>query len=116
VSLRDRILQANDIESNIITVSQWGVDLDIRTMTAIERSRLVSTCSKPDGTVDMEKMYPLLLIAAVYDPETGEKVFGKEDMNSLQDKSAAAVEFVAQKVMEVSGMSPKAVDEEGKDN
>jgi len=116
VSLRDRILQANDIESNLLAVPQWGVNLDIRTMTAIERSRLVSTCSKPDGTVDMEKMYPLLLIAAVYDPETGEKVFSKEDIGSLQDKSAAAVELVAQKVMEVSGMSAKAVDEEGKDS
>lgn len=116
MSLRDRILQAKDIQSNKLTVEQWGVELDIRTMTAIERSRLVATCTKPDGTVDMEKMYPLLLIAAVYDPETGEKVFSNEDVESLQEKSAAAVEFVAQKVMEVSGMTPKAVDVEGKDN
>lgn len=116
MSLRDRILQAKDIQSNKFTVEQWGVELDIRTMTAIERSRLVATCTKPDGTVDMEKMYPMLLIAAVYDPETGEKVFSAEDIQALQEKSAAAVEFVAQKVMEVSGMSPKSVDVEGKDN
>jgi hypothetical protein len=116
VSLRDRILQASDIKSNVLTVEQWGVDLDIRTMTARERSRLVSSCTKPDGTVDMEKMYPLLLIAAVYDPETGDKVFSAEDMESLQEKSASAIEFVAQKIMEVSGMNPKAVDEEGKGN
>lgn len=116
MSLRDRILQANDIQSNIITVTQWGVDLDIRTMTAIERTRLVSLCTKTDGTVDMEKMYPMLLIAAAYDPITGEKVFTADDMVALQDKSASAIEFVAQKVMEVAGMTAKAVDEEGKDN
>lgn len=116
MSIRDRILQAKDIHSSSLTVEQWDVKLEIRTMTAVERSRLVATCTKPDGTVDMEKMYPLLLIAAVYDPETGEKVFTAEDMGALQDKSAAAVELVAQKVMEVSGMTAKAVDEEGKDN
>lgn len=116
MSLRDRILQTKDIQSNVITVQQWGVDLDIRTMTARERSSLVASCTKPDGTVDMEKMYPLLLIAAVYDPETGEKVFSSDDVDALQDKSASAVEFVAQKVMEISGMNPKAVDEEGKGN
>lgn len=116
MSLRDRILQTKDIKSNIVNVEQWGVDLDIRTMTAGERSGLVASCSKPDGTVDLEKMYPLLIIAAVYDPETGAKVFTSEDMVALQDKSASAIEFVAQKVMEVSGMTPKAVDEEGKGN
>ena len=116
MSIRDRILQSKDIQSNKLTVEQWGVELDIRTMTAIERSRLVATCSKPDGSVDMEKMYPLLLIAAVYDPETGEKVFSADDMEALQEKSASAIELVAQKVMEVSGMTPKAVDEEGKGN
>jgi len=58
----------------------------------------------------------LLLISSVYDPETGEKVFTALDMEALQEKSASAVEFVAQKVMQVSGMTAKAVDEEGKGN
>ena len=116
MSLRDRILQAKDIQSHSLQVEQWGVALEIRTMTAVERSRLVASCTKTDGTVDMEKMYPLLLIAAVYDPESGEKVFTTEDIPALQEKSAAAIELVAQKVMEVSGMTPKAVDVEGKDN
>jgi len=116
VSLRDRIIQSKDIESHLTHVDVWGVDIDIRTMTAVERSRLVATCTKADGTVDMEKMYPLLLISSVYDPETGEKVFSPLDMEALQEKSASAVEFVAQKVMQVSGMTAKAVDEEGKGN
>jgi len=116
VSLRDRIIQSKDIESHLTHVDVWGVDLEIRTMTAVERSRLVATCTKADGTVDMERMYPLLLISSVYDPEDGKKVFTADDMEALQEKSASAIEFVAQKVMEVSGMTPKAVDEEGKGN
>lgn len=116
MSLRDRILSANDIQGNSIQVEAWGVELEVRTITAVERSRLVAMCTKEDGNVDMEKMYPLLIIAAVFDPETGEKVFTADDMMLLQDKSASAIEFVAQEVMRMSGMLPKAVDEEGKGN
>lgn len=116
MSLRDRIISSKDIKSNITHVEAWDCDIDIRTITAVERSRLVATCTKEDGNIDMEKMYPLLIIAAVYDPETSEKVFEQEDMEMIQNKSAAAVEFVAQEVMKLSGMMPKAVDAEGKDS
>lgn len=116
MSLRDRILSSQDIKSNIVHVEAWEVDIDIRTITAVERSRLVASCTKEDGNIDMEKMYPMLIVSAVFDPETGEKVFSAEDMELIQNKSASAVEFVAQKVMELSGMTPKAVDAEGKSN
>ena len=119
MSLRDLILQSADIKSENLSVPQWGVELNVKTMTAVERSRLVASCtSKVDGEdkVDMEKMYPLLIVAAVFDPETGEKVFTLEDVSALQDKSAAAIELVASKVMEMSGMTKDAVDKEGKDN
>ena len=116
MSLRDRILASNDIQGNKLHVEAWGVDLEVRTITAVERSRLVAMCTKEDGNVDMEKMYPLLIIAAVFDPETEEKVFTSDDMLLLQDKSASAVELVAQEVMRMSGMLPKAVDAEGKSN
>ena len=116
MSLRDRILSSNDIKSTTVHVDSWGVDLDIRTITAVERSRLVAMCTKEDGNVDMEKMYPMLIISACFDPQTGEKVFTSDDMLLLQDKSASAIEFVAQEVMRMSGMLPKAVDVEGKSN
>lgn len=116
MSLRDRILSSKDIKSSVVHVEAWDTDLDIRTLTALERSRLISQCTKSDGNIDLEKMYPLLIIAGVYDPESGEKVFTAEDITLLQDKSAQAIEFVAQEVMRVSGMDNKAVDEEGKSN
>lgn len=116
MSLRDRILAANDIQGKSVHVDEWGVDLEVRTITSVERSRLVAMCTKEDGNVDMEKMYPLLIIAAVFDPETGEKVFLAEDMNLLQDKSASAIESVAKVVMQMSGMLKDDVEEEGKGN
>ncbi len=116
MSLRDRILAANDIESKVFHVAQWGIDIELRTLSASDRAQLVSSCMSADGTVDIQKMYPSLIIACVYDPETGGRVFSIEDMDAISDKSASAVEFVAQKAMEMSGMKPDAIDEEGKGN
>jgi hypothetical protein len=116
VSLRDRILQSDDIGREELDIPQWGVTVEVRTMSAGKRSRMLQTCTLPDGGVDLDRLYPMLIIATVFDPETGESVFAEEDMPALQDKSAGAIEFVAQKAMEMSGMTAKAVDEEGKDN
>ena len=116
MSLRDQILAADDIGTQTITVEQWGVDLEVRTLSAVHRSRMLQTCSLPDGSVDLDRLYPMLIIATVYDPDTGEQVFSESDMTSLQEKSASAIEFVAQAAMQMSGMTAKAVDEEGKDN
>lgn len=116
MSLRDRILQADDIGREIITVQQWGVDLEVRTLSAMQRSRMLQTCTLPDGTVDLDRLYPMLIIGTVFEPGTNDRVFSETDLALLQEKSAAAIEFVAQKAMQMSGMVAKAVDEEGKDN
>jgi len=113
VSLRDRILDADDIGRELVDVPQWGVEVEVRTMSAGKRSRMLQTCALPDGSVDLDRLYPM---ATVFDPESGERVFTEADMEALQEKSAASIEFVAQKAMEMSGMTAKAVDEEGKDN
>lgn len=116
MSLRDRIQAANDIRNRLISVPEWSVEIEIRTLTAIERTRLVKSCTDDEGNVDLEKMYPMLLIASCYDPETGGKVFDLNDMEMLGEKSASAIEFVARQAMDLSGMNATSVDSEGKDN
>lgn len=116
MSLRDRILSADDIGRETLVVPEWGVDLEVRTLSAVQRSRMLKTCTTPDGGVDLERLYPMLVVATVFDPDTGEQVFTEDDLHTLQEKSASAIEAVAQKAMQMSGMTPKAVDEEGKDS
>jgi hypothetical protein len=116
MSLRDRILAADDIGREIINVPQWNLDIEVRTMSAVQRSQMLQTSTLENGNVDLDRLYPMLIIATVFDPETGARAFDKEDMVLLQEKSAAAIEFVAQKAMQMSGMVAKAIDDEGKDN
>ena len=115
MSLRDRILASDDIGKQIITVPHWDdVELEIRTMTAAERASMLNSAVGPDGEMDLEELYPRILIGTIFDPETGEAVFTHEDVSALKNKSASAVEFVAQKSMALSGLTGEAVDAEGK--
>ena len=116
MSLRDRIFAADDIGKEIISVPQWNLDVEVRTMSAVKRSQMLAKATLPDGGIDLDKLYPMLIIATVFDPETGASVFDPEDMAMLQEKSAAAIEFLAQKAMKMSGMVTNAVDDEGKGN
>lgn len=116
MSLRDRIIAADDIGRETITVPQWNAEIEIRTMSAGQRSRMIAAAANGNGDIDLDRLYPMLIIATAFDPETGAQVFDENDMALLQEKSAAAVEFVAQHAMRMSGMSAKAIDEEGKDN
>lgn len=114
MSLRDRILAADDIGKATIHVDAWEVDLEVRTMTAAERSKMLNSAMDKDGNLDLQELYPRILIATVFDPETGEQVFGPDDVDTIQNKSASAVEAVAQKAMALSGLTADAVDEAGK--
>ena len=79
------------------------------------RTRLLKSAANMDGTIDLEKMYPEMVILCAHDPETGERIFTEADRDALLGKSAAALELVALTAMKVSGMTGEAQKEAGKD-
>lgn len=115
-NLRDRIFAHDDIGKSLVEVPEWDVTVELRTMTAGERSKMMKAALDDEGKVDMSALFPMLLIAATFDPETDEQVFSEGDIAALQQKSAAVVERLGQQAMKLSGMGEDAVDEEGKDS
>lgn len=114
-SLRSRILEAEDITSEMVDVPQWGVTVEVRSMDA--RSRILMTQDvSDDGSVSMERLYPDMVIQTAHDPATGERIFGPDDRDALLAKSSAALDILATAAMRVSGMAPGAVDAVGKDS
>lgn len=116
LSLRDRILQSQDIEAEEVEVKQWGVTVEIRGMSGLERAKFMERFTGQDGNLDYEAMYPSLLIACVHDPVTGEKLFMPEDAGALNAKSGAALERLAQVALRLSGMGKDSEKELGKDS
>jgi hypothetical protein len=115
VSIREQIINADDIDHEIIDIPVWGVKIEVRSMTGRARTRLIKTATDNDGQLDMETLYPDMVILCAFDPETGEQIFTQDDRDLLLSKSAGPLEQVALAAMRISGMTPDALDAAGKD-
>jgi len=112
-SIRETIFAANDITSEKVEVKEWGVTVEVRSMTALDRTRTQSAAASGDGKVDMTLFMSEVVIASVFDPETGLPVFEPGDRDNLLAKNGAIVETLAQKAMSISGIEEKSVDKAG---
>lgn len=110
MSIRDKILAASDISSELIDVPEWGVTVEVRGMSAADRAAILDRAVSADGRVLLADMYPALVIASCHDPETGERIFDDSDWDAVTAKSGRAVEQIAQAALNMSGMTPQAVD------
>jgi hypothetical protein len=124
MTLKDKILAAKDIKSELLAVPEWDVELEVRGMSARTRAKFLDAiysegakddeARKAATTKAMVPLLPDFLVDGCYDPATGERVFAAEDIPQLLDKNGAIVERVALKVIALSGLGEKAVDEAGK--
>jgi hypothetical protein len=112
-SLRETIFAADDIQSESVEIPEWGVTVEVRTMTAADRTTLQTNSTSADGKVDMTKFMPSVVIATVHDPETGLPVFQASDVPALLSKSGVIIERLAQKALQISGMEASSADNAG---
>lgn len=114
MSLRDQILNIQDIPKEEVKVPEWGVTLEMRGMTGAERTRIMDLAMDAGGTLNLQSIYPEIVISTAFDPETGVKVFEPSDRDALLSKSANALDRVALVGMRLSGFTQEAADEAGK--
>lgn len=107
--LRKTILNQNDLQSEDVTIPEWGVTVQVRGMTAGDRFRLLQN-SSIDGKVNFQRWFPDLVIACVFDPESGEKVFEPADRDILLERSGKAVGQLAEVASRLSGLSDTDVE------
>ena len=70
MSIRDKIRKAQDRISEIVEVPEWGVTVEVRSMTGTQRSQIVTALTSDDDN-KMEALWGGMLVSCVYDPETG---------------------------------------------
>jgi hypothetical protein len=114
VSIRETIFAAQDIPSEIVTVPEWNVDIEVRGMTGAERTRILEQAvDQNTGGINLQVVYPEIVIATSFDPETGERVFEAGDRDAILSKSGVAIDRVASPGMRLSGFSDGAADAAG---
>lgn len=112
MSLKEKIFSAQDITKELIEIPEWGVSVELRSMTAGERANLTESTSS-DGKVKIAELYAAVVIASIYDPTTGLPLFTNQDREAILSKNGAVIERLAQKAMGTSGMTEQAVEEAG---
>ena len=113
MSLKDKILQANDISAEKMKVPEWGVTVEVRSMNGTQRARLMRDAY--DATTEqVDWDYASLVIAGTYDPKTGEPIFSEENHDAINEKHGGVLERLALRVLHLSGLTADALDESKK--
>ena len=114
MSIRDQILNSNDIPKKLVKVKEWNVEVEVRGMTGAERTRILDL-AQGDGGMNLQMDYPEIVISTAFDAETGEKIFSPEDRTALLSKSANALDALATVGMQLSGFLAETSNDLGKD-
>jgi hypothetical protein len=108
--LKDKIKTSQDVRAEKVPIPEWDVTIEVRTMKAIDRARLLKNCVDAKGAVIREKFQAGLIIASCFDPETGEKIFSDDDYDLVMDKSAGPVEYLSGIAMRISGLNRETME------
>jgi hypothetical protein len=115
VSLRDQILNSNDIPKELVKVKEWNTEIEVRGMTGAERTRILDLAQDEKG-MNLQMVYPEIVISTAFDPVSGEKIFSPEDRTALLSKSANALDSLATVGMRLSGFLAETSNDLGKDS
>ena len=116
MSIKAKIRSAQDIDREIITIPEWDVSIEVRSMTVRQRASFVAASQDTSDNGDkIENVYGQILVTCCIDPEDGSPVFNEDDLSWLMtEKSGAVIDRLVTSCLEVSGLKEKAIDEVGK--
>lgn len=110
---RDQILNAQDIQTEEVSVPEWGGTVLVRALDGEERDALEASMIQGKGKnaqVNLKNLRAKLAARSMVD-EKGKRLFEDGDIPALAKKSAAALNRVYEAAQRLSGITPEDVDE-----
>lgn len=104
--LRQTILAADDLPREPVEVPEWDVTVHLRGLTAEQSERFarrIRDANENGGAP--EHMMAELLVRMIEDPETGERVFGDDDVEALSAKSGKALSRMFRLAQPLAGLT-----------
>ena len=116
MSLRDAIKAADDGTAEEYEVPEWGVTIEVRSLTARARSILHSEWADDHGDAERapHDAWWQIVSKTCFDPDTGKLIFDDDDEDMFLGKNAQVVTNLANFCMKASGMTKEAQDDLGK--
>lgn len=104
-----QIREAKDVTETPVTVSEWGGDVVVRSVTKRQMKDIKNNSKGSDGELDDDEVEKQIFMAGMIDP-----IVSSEDFEWMQDKSASAFTKVMKAILGVSNLDDKAVTKEEK--
>lgn len=113
------VANADDIETEKVTIKAWGCTVEVRGMDGSRRSKYLARLIKAREEEDTDALGQLeaeLVVACVFDPEDNTAAFTEEDIPLLMTKSGFIIGALAMKAQRMSGLDLNAEERLGKDS
>jgi hypothetical protein len=110
-----QILECDDASRRIVTVPEWGTDIELRSISVMDRSTLFTKYkinqleqfgSNPDALI-------WLFVRGTYDIESGKPLFAKDEHTAalLKGKRPDVIDRLVQIILQLSGMVKQSTAE-----
>lgn len=109
MSLRDKILNSELLTEELF-IPEWGETVIIREFSGVERSEFEAAYRKQKDAPDEVMLLATAVCMCVVD-KNGDKVFTKEDIPTLNDKSSKALHRVFTAVMDFNTLTDEQADD-----
>lgn len=114
MDLRGKILAADDLKRELLTIEEWGETIYVREMTGTERDEyeagLMQLQDKP-LVERLENMRARLCVLTVVD-EHGTRIFNADDVEALGAKNGAVLTRISDLAALINRLDVREVDED----
>lgn len=104
---REQVLNIKDIKEVEIDVPAWEMSILVRSISALERARIIKQSTDKDGTLDTSKFQTMIIVTACVEPK-----FEKADTDALGAMAAGTIASLAEEIVLASGFSTTAEEAE----
>jgi hypothetical protein len=111
---REQILEAQDLQTEVVEVPEWGGSVMVQGLTGTERDAFEDEAVQTKGkkiSVNMRNIRAKLAAKSIVDRKGGERIFTDRDVIALGKKSAAPLDRVFSVAQKLSGISVEDIEE-----
>lgn len=108
-----QIIEAQDIQKELVKVPEWGGDVYVKMMTGKERDTFESSLFETKGDDRKQNLVNMRarLAAMTIVDDNGTRLFSDDDVNALGKKSARALDRIFKVAQKLNGIGADAVEE-----
>ena len=110
MSIRDQILNCDDIKHEIVKIPEWGLDVRVCVMSGLARDKFDHILTTMNKEKNLNHIRATLAVYTVRDEEN-KQIFTHADIDALSEKSSSALDRIFSVAQRLNGLTNADVEE-----